>query len=110
MVQQKRIQLGTMRLQVQSLALLSGLRSGITGHCGVGCRHGLGLALLWLWLWPALVALIGPLAWEPPYAVGMALKGKKWGEGLRDWGHPWSSCQKLQPSLSHTIFPFYLAP
>ena len=24
--------------------------------------------LLWLWHWPASVALIGPLAWKPPYA------------------------------------------
>ena len=26
------------------------------------------LALLWLWCRPAATALIGPLAWEPPYA------------------------------------------
>ena len=25
---------------------------------------------LWLWLWLAAVALIGPLAWELPYAAG----------------------------------------
>ena len=33
-----------------------------------------GLALLWLWCRPAAVAPIGPLAWEPPYAMGAALK------------------------------------
>ena len=33
--------------------------------------------LLWLWLSLAAVAPIGPLAWEPPYAVGAALKKKK---------------------------------
>ena len=35
--------------------------------------------LLWLWCRPAAIALIGPLAWDPPYAVGTALtkKGKK---------------------------------
>ena len=33
--------------------------------------------LLWLWHRLAAVALIGPLAWEPPYAVGTALKKKK---------------------------------
>ena len=43
--------------------------------CGVGRRHGLDL--MWLWLWPAAVALIGPLAWEPPYAMSVALKKKK---------------------------------
>ena len=34
-------------------------------------------ALLWLWLRPAAVAPIQPLAWELPYAAGMALKKKK---------------------------------
>ena len=34
-------------------------------------------ALLWLWCRPAAVAPIGPLAWEPPYAMGEALKRKK---------------------------------
>ena len=38
---------------------------------------GVSRALLWLWYRPAAVALIRPLAWEPPYAVGMALKRKK---------------------------------
>ena len=33
--------------------------------------------LLWLWSRPAAVAPIQPLAWELPYAVGMALKSKK---------------------------------
>ena len=36
-----------------------------------------GLDPAWLWLWPASVALIRPLAWEPPYAVDAALKSKK---------------------------------
>ena len=35
------------------------------------------LALLWLWCRPAVVALIRPLAWELPYAMGAALKSKK---------------------------------
>ena len=33
--------------------------------------------MLWLWRRPTAVALIRPLAWEPPYAVGVALKSKK---------------------------------
>ena len=46
--------------------------------CGVGCRRGWDPALLWLWYSPAAVSLIGPLGWEAPYAMGMALKsGKK---------------------------------
>ena len=35
------------------------------------------LALLWLYCTPAAVAPVGPLAWEPPYAVGAALKRQK---------------------------------
>ena len=30
-----------------------------------------------LWYWPAATAPIGPLAWEPPYTLGAALKSKK---------------------------------
>ena len=46
-------------------------------NCGVGHRCGLELALLWLWHRPAATAPIQLLAWEPPYAVGVALKKKK---------------------------------
>ena len=35
------------------------------------------LVLLWLWCSPAATAPIEPLAWEPPYAKGAALKGQK---------------------------------
>ena len=35
--------------------------------------------LLWLWCRLAATALIRPLAWEPPYAAGVALKKKKKG-------------------------------
>ena len=42
--------------------------------CGVGRRHSLDLALLWFWHRLAAVAPIRPLAWEPPYAAGAALK------------------------------------
>ena len=45
--------------------------------CGVGCRRSSDPALLWLWCRPAAVALIRPLAWEPPYAVDVALKTQK---------------------------------
>ena len=46
-------------------------------RCGVGCKRGSDLKLLWLWGRLAAVALIRPLAWEPPYAMGMALKRQK---------------------------------
>ena len=45
--------------------------------CGVGHRRGSDPRLLWLWCRLAAAALIKPLAWEPPYAVGMALKSKR---------------------------------
>ena len=65
-----------MRLQVQSLALLSRLR---IRHCHeLWCRSqtwGSDPALLWCKL--AAVAPILPLAWETPYAVSATLKSKK---------------------------------
>ena len=61
MVQWKPIQLGTMMLWVRSLASFSGLRMW---HC-----HE-------LWCRPAAVVPIRPLAWEPPYVRGVALKRK----------------------------------
>jgi len=45
--------------------------------CGVGRRRGLDLVWLWLWRRPVATAPIRPLAWEPPYATGVALKSKK---------------------------------
>ena len=65
-----------MSLQVLSLASLSGLRIQHCHELGVGCRRDLDSELLWLWHRPASVAPIGPLAWEPPYATGVALKNK----------------------------------
>ena len=40
--------------------------------CGVGRRLGSDPVLLWLQCRLAATALIGPLAWEPPYAEGGA--------------------------------------
>ena len=45
--------------------------------CGVGHRHGLDLDWLWLQCRPAATAPIGPLAWEPTYALGAALENTK---------------------------------
>ena len=75
--QQKRIQPGTMRLRVRSLASLSGLRTRQCCGLGVGRRCGSDPVLLWLWCRPAALAPTGPLAWEPPYATGMALISKQ---------------------------------
>ena len=64
MVQWKLIRLETMRLQVQSLALLSVLR--IRHCCELWCRSKMQLGS------GVAVAPIRALAWEPPYATGMA--------------------------------------
>ena len=50
--------------------------SGVAMSWGVGQRWGSDLMWLWLWRRLAAVARIGPLAWEPPYAAGVALKTK----------------------------------
>ena len=45
--------------------------------CSVSHRCGWDSALLWLWCRPAAIAPIQPLAWDPPCAVGAALKTLK---------------------------------
>ena len=45
--------------------------------CGVGRRRGLAPVLLWLWRRPVATAPIRPLAWEPPYAAGVAQRNSK---------------------------------
>ena len=45
--------------------------------CGVVQRTDLDPALLWLWCRLTATALIQPLAWQPPYAAGGALKRQK---------------------------------
>ena len=45
--------------------------------CGIGHRCGWDPALLWLWRRLAATAPIRPLAWESPYAMGVALKRQK---------------------------------
>ena len=58
--------------------------------------------LLWLWCRLAAVALIQPLAWEIPYAVGVALKRKKKNACLRKL----SSFTSIEPKvLKEVTFP-----
>ena len=64
-------------MQVQSLALLS--ESGIWPCHELWYRSQTWLGSLSPWLWRrlAVTAQIQPLAWEPPYALDVALKRKK---------------------------------
>ena len=45
-------------------------------NCGVRRRRSSDLLLLWLWHRLVAAAPIGPLAWDPPYAMGGALRGQ----------------------------------
>ena len=51
--------------------------SGVAVSCGVGCRRASDPELLRLRCRPMATAPIRPLAWEPPYASGVALKRQK---------------------------------
>ena len=53
-----------------------GRGSGVAVSCGVGCRRGYGPMMLRLGQRPAAVTPIQLLAWELPYASGVALKSK----------------------------------
>ena len=50
-----------------------GSRSSVAVSCSVGHRQCSDLVLLWLWRRPAAAGLIWLLAWELPYATGVAL-------------------------------------
>ena len=76
MAQWKRIRLGC-GFDPWPWPHLVGWGSGIAVNCGVGRRGGSDPMLLWLWWRLAAVAPIRPLAWEPPYAAGAALKRQK---------------------------------
>ena len=65
-----------MRIQVEFLALLIGLRIWHCPEVGVDCRGGSDPVLLWLWCRLAAVVPIGHLTWDLPCAVGVALKRK----------------------------------
>ena len=77
-----------------------GRGSGVGQSYGVGHRHGSDLMLLWLWGRPAAAALIGPLAWEPPYATGVALKWKKKKKRMKKGGSMLNSMLNKLPLIS----------
>ena len=117
----------SVRMQVRSLASLSGLR---IQHCCVGHRCGSDPALLWLLPRPAVAALIWPLAQELAYAACTALKRKKQNKNKQTNKKPpqtasnnpkqgrlipfcrtavegWKSIAKLPKSRDHVWFFFF---
>ena len=54
-----------------------GWGSGVAVSCGVDHRHSSDPVWLWLWCRLEATALIGPLAWEPPYATGVTLEKRQ---------------------------------
>ena len=66
-----------MRLQFDPWPGSVGWGSSVAASCGVGCRCSSDPAWLWLWYRLAATAPTGPLACEPPHAVGVALEKTK---------------------------------
>ena len=73
--------------------------------CGVGHRCGWDLTLLWLWHRQVATALIGPLAWESPYAARVALekrqKDKKKKSRFSYSPTVWSNLSPLRGQVCH---------
>ena len=79
-VQQKWIQLGTMRFRIWSLFLAQWVKDLVLPWAVVWVADAAWIPCCCrLWYGPAAVALVGPLAWEHPYATNAALKRKKKG-------------------------------
>ena len=69
--------------------------------CGVGRRRSSDLVLLWLWCRLVATALIRPLAWEPPYAEGVALKRTKYKKKKKKHGVPICGSVDGNPTGTH---------
>ena len=85
-----------MRLRVQSLILLIGLRIYCCRELWCRSQCGADPELLWLWHRLAAIAPIRPLAWEPPYAKSVALKRPKKKEKI------------LQLRIENSLLPRYM--
>ena len=58
--------------------------------------------MLWLWFRLAATVLIGPLAWEPQYAMGVALERKK--KKKKEWISFIHSVVRSTPLVSRMRF------
>ena len=77
--------------------------------CGESCSCSSDLELLWLWCRPVATALILPLAWEPPYTVGAALKKKKKKKKKIEKKN-WKKQNQTKKISSYHTFPFSYLP
>ena len=75
--------------------------------CGVAHRLGSDRALLWPWCRLAAVAPSRPLAWEPPYVAGVALKQK---QNQKHTIHFFRNITIALICLLRVITPMYPAP
>ena len=67
-----------MRMRGPTLTSLKWVKDpSVAMSYNVGHRRGSYLALQWLWRRPADAAAVQPLAWEIPFASGLALKRKE---------------------------------
>ena len=94
----------SMRMRVQSLASLSGLR--VWGCLELWYRSQSGLDPVLLWHWLAIAVLVQPLAWELPYTTGTALKKQNNNNNKNHSCHQFSFllryklCKSQNPSCS----------
>ena len=70
--------------------------------CGVGSRRSLDLVLLWCR--PVATAPNGPLAWEPPYTKGVALKITK--DKKKKLFCTFNNSYKENKCLHHSKYPY----
>ena len=71
--------------------------------CGVGCRHSSDPVLLWLWCRLAAGAPIGPLALDPPYAAGVAVK-KQNKKRMEQWNRTYATDNHSRRKLAMAKF------
>ena len=75
---------------------------------GVGCGGGSDPSLLWLWRRPVATALIGPLAWESPYATGAAQEMAKGQKEKKKEELVQKNCKDIGITGSATHIPKYI--
>jgi len=71
--------------------------------CGVGRRRGSDPELLWLWCRPVAIAPIRPLAWEPPYATGVAQEKAKRQKKKKSWSFYCGSAVMILTSIHEDL-------